>query len=259
MVPLQAGGGQGSAQHAPVGYGAFIKTHALKITVVLVLLVVLTIFGVRATLVARSKKKQAINDAKKEEDVQWENYFEDSGTAAAVINPLLQNAGGNERGFNANRTQLQTPFQNQSPQVQAQVQVQAQAIQNQQQVLHAQQQAIQNQQAMEALKSQQQQQQAIQNQPLQTKQQHQAQQQALARLYQQPAPPAVLNGTAPSVQHNRQHQPAMPHADAVHVQNGGGGTMLPQSTRVEREQTDFSMPVSDVPITVPKASEPVTK
>ena len=232
-VPLRntgiVGGESVHGGNTVVGYGTFLKTHAVKIFVLVCILVVITIFLVRATLVARSKKKQAIKDEKKEEDMQWENYFEESSPLAAG----QERPPANAAGVSPARVQLPTPYV--SPPLS---QEQAAAFQQQQQQAAAFQQ--QQQQAAAAF----QQQRLLSHPPSQT----QAPQNRPPQTHQQPA----------SAQHNRQHQPAMPPADSAHMQHGGSN-MLPQSTRAEREPADFTMPVSDVPITTPKLTETENK
>ena len=242
-VPLRntgiVGGESVHGGNTVVGYGTFLKTHAVKIFVLVCILVVITIFLVRATLVARSKKKQAIKDEKKEEDMQWENYFEESSPLAAG----QERPPANAAGVSPARVQLPTPYvspplsQEQAAVFQQQQQ-QAAAFQQQQQQAAAFQQ--QQQQAAAAF----QQQRLLSHPPSQT----QAPQNRPPQTHQQPA----------SAQHNRQHQPAMPPADSAHMQHGGSN-MLPQSTRAEREPADFTMPVSDVPITTPKLTETENK
>jgi len=60
------------------GAGNFFKAHWGKIIIVTLVLVVITIFIVRTALVAKAKKKSTLGEEKKEEDVQWERYFDEN-------------------------------------------------------------------------------------------------------------------------------------------------------------------------------------
>ena len=110
MLPVQ-NGGDSPLTAPPVGCMAFLKGHAIKIAVLGFVLVIITILLVRATLVARSKKKQAIKDVKKEEDVQWENYFEEAGGVVEAPRQGGGSGGGGLGSMPLQRAQLPAPPQ----------------------------------------------------------------------------------------------------------------------------------------------------
>ena len=260
MLPVQ-NGGDSPLTAPPVGCMAFLKGHAIKIAVLGFVLDIITILLVRATLVARSKKKQAIKDVKKEEDVQWENYFEEAGGVVEAPRQGGGSGGGGLGSMPLQRAQLPAP-----PQLRPYVAAVSTAggpLSHRDTSLGRRLEPVseRGEQIQNALLG-----------PRALSGPGAGVDSARWRLAASAPPvgmaaaPVSAVGLAPApvsassaapipiMQHNRQHQPLMPSADSMHLPTHGT-SMLPESTRIQRESMDFTMPVSDVPITNAKSAE----